>query len=46
LNDAVGACQKLIEVEQDADQRAALEHIRATIFEIREAIVELRREMK
>jgi hypothetical protein len=46
LNDAVGACQKLIEVEHDADQRAALEHIRATIFEIREAIVELRREMK
>ena len=46
LNDAVGACHKLIEVEQDADQLAALEHIRATIFEIREAIVELRREMK
>ena len=46
LNDAVGACQKLMEVERDADQLAALEHIRATIFEIRETIVELRRTLK
>lgn len=46
LNDAVGACQKLMETEQDADQRAALQHVRSTAFEIRESIVELRRELK
>ncbi len=46
LNEAVGACQKLIELEQDSDQRAALEHICRSALEIRGDIVELRRELK
>jgi hypothetical protein len=46
LNEAVGSCQELIEMELDPDQRAALEHIRSSAFEIRESIVELRRELK
>ena len=46
LNEAVGACQKLMETEQDPDQRAALQSVRSTAFEIRESIVELRRELK
>lgn len=46
LNDAVGACQELIALEQDADHRAALEHVRTSAFEIRDSIVELRRELK
>lgn len=46
LNEAVGACQKLMEMERDPDQRAALEHIRSSAFEIRDGIVELRRELK
>lgn len=46
LNESVGACQVLISQEQDPDQRAALEHIRSSAFEIRDGIVELRRELK
>lgn len=46
LNEAVGACQKLMELERDPDQRAALDHIRSTAFEIRDSIVELRRQLK
>ncbi len=46
LNEAVGACQQLIELERDPDQRAALTHIRSSVFEIRDGIVELRRELK
>lgn len=46
LNDAVGACQELIALEQDPDHKAALEHLRTTAFEIRDSIVELRRELK
>ncbi len=46
LNEAVGACQILVDLEQDTDQRAALEHIRRSTFEIREDIVALRRELK
>jgi hypothetical protein len=46
LNEAVGACQELIDAEKDPDQRAALEHVRSSAFGIRESIVELRREMK
>lgn len=46
LNDAVGACQELIALEQDPDHRAALEHLRSSAFEIRDSIVELRRELK
>jgi len=46
LNEAVGACQKLMELERDPDQRAALGHIRSSAFEIRDSIVEMRRELK
>jgi hypothetical protein len=46
LNDAVGACQELIALEKDADHRSALEHLRASVFQIRDSIVELRRELK
>jgi hypothetical protein len=46
LNEAVGACQQLTDLERDPDQRAALEHIRSSIFEIRDSIVEMRRELK
>lgn len=46
LNDAVGACQELIALETDTDHRAALEHVRSSAFEIRDSIVELRRELK
>jgi hypothetical protein len=46
LNEAVGACQQLTDLERDPDQRAALEHIRGSIFEIRDSIVEMRRELK
>lgn len=46
LNEAVGACQELIAVEADADHRAALVHLRSSIFEIRDGVTELRRELK
>ncbi len=46
LNEAVGACQNLVDRESDPDQKAALEHIRSSAFEIRDDIVELRRELK
>ena len=46
LNDAVGACQQLMQVEEDPDQLAALAHLRSTAFEIRDEITELRRELK
>lgn len=46
LNESVGACQQLIDLERDPDQRAALDHIRSSVFEIRDSIVELRRELK
>ena len=46
LNDAVGACQEMIALEKDPDHRAALEHLRTSAFEIRDSIVELRRELK
>ncbi|MES2996161.1 MAG: hypothetical protein V4733_05055 [Verrucomicrobiota bacterium] len=46
LNESVGACQELMVCEEDADQLAALAHIRSTAFEIRDAITEMRRELK
>ena len=46
LNESVGACQQLMDLERDPDQRAALEHLRGSVFEIRDGIVELRRELK
>lgn len=46
LNEAVGACQQLMKVEEDPDHLAALAHLRSTAFEIRDEITELRRELK
>lgn len=46
LNQAVGACQELMACEEDADQLAALAHTRCCMFEIRDGITELRRELK
>ncbi|MCX8495542.1 MAG: hypothetical protein ORN51_05095 [Akkermansiaceae bacterium] len=46
LNEAVRACQQLMEVTQDPALVSSLEEIRLTAFEIRDSIVELRRELK
>jgi hypothetical protein len=46
LNEAIGACQILINKEKDRDQLAALNHILTSAFEIRQEIVELRRQIK
>lgn len=46
LNQALGACRELMTREEDADQLAALAHARSCIFEIRDGITELRRELK
>ena len=46
LNEALGACQELMVREEDPDQLAALAHLRSSAFEIRDAIVELRRSLK
>jgi hypothetical protein len=46
LNEAVACCQKLMAMEEDPDQLAALAHLRSSAFEIRDGITELRRELK
>jgi hypothetical protein len=46
LNEAVGACNELLERETDPEQRAALERLRGSAFDIRDSIVQLRRELK
>lgn len=46
LNEVVGSCQQLMAAEQDPDQLAALAHLRSSAFEIRDAIIEMRRELK
>jgi len=46
LNEAVGACQELIKSEPDPERRTALEQLRSSAFEIRDGIVEMRRELK
>jgi len=46
INDAIGACNKLIDSEEDPDQVAALEHLRTDIFDIRDGIIEIRRKLK
>ncbi len=46
INEAIGASAELMESEVDADHLAALEHLRSDIFEIRDGILELRRELK
>lgn len=46
INEAVGACQQLIEEAKDLNQIAALEQLRADIFSIRDGILEIRRSLK
>lgn len=46
LNEAMGACQHLMEIEHDPDHKAALDRIRSSIYEIRDSIVEMRRDLK
>jgi hypothetical protein len=45
-NDALSACAELIVVADDGDHSRALEALRDSIFEIREEIVNLRKELK
>ena len=45
-NDALAACSELIDVAEDNDHSRALEALKDTIFEIREEIVNLRKELK
>jgi len=46
LNEAMSACHTLLDQETNADQKLALTHLRQSIFEIRDGIVALRRELK
>ncbi|NJR41493.1 MAG: hypothetical protein HC767_01360 [Akkermansiaceae bacterium] len=46
LHEAMAACQHLINIEQDTDQIAALEHVRSTAFEIRDEIIAMRQGLK
>ncbi len=46
INEAVGACQQLIEEAKELNQIAALEQLRADIFTIRDGILEIRRSLK
>lgn len=46
LNAAVGACQTLIQLEADTRQRNILTEIRRMIFEVRDSVVQMRRELK
>lgn len=46
VNEAVGASGELINSAEDDDHKAALEHLRADAFAIRDGILELRRELK
>lgn len=46
INESIGACAGLIDPEEDPDQKAALEHLRDEIFDIRDGIIEMRRELK
>lgn len=46
INDSLGGIQVLVKSEDDADHRAALEHLQAEIFSVRDDIVELRREIR
>ena len=45
-NDALAACSELIDAADDNDHSRALEALKDTIFEIREEIVNLRKELK
>ncbi|MCW1884211.1 hypothetical protein OKA04_05675 [Luteolibacter flavescens] len=45
-NDALAACSELIAATDDHDHERAMEALRDSIFELREAIVNLRKELK
>ncbi|MEP3213955.1 MAG: hypothetical protein ABJQ29_12205 [Luteolibacter sp.] len=46
INESIGASGELIAKADDADHKAALEHLRSDAFAIRDGILELRRELK
>lgn len=46
LNEAMAACQTLLDQEMEAEQKQALIRLRQSVFEIRDGIVALRRELK
>ena len=46
LNEAIAACLEMIAREEDPDHRRALEALHEGIFEVRDGIVELRRELR
>jgi len=46
INDSLNGVRALIKSEEDADHRAALDHLIEGIFSVRDDIVELRREMR
>ncbi len=45
-NEAIAACQQLIDLADDPDQQQALAHLRQSIFVLRNGIIQLRRELK
>ena len=46
INEAIGASDELIESEDDPDHKAALLRLKAETFEIRDGIIEMRKELK
>jgi len=46
INDSLGGMKALVKTAEDADHRAALEHLQSEIFSVRDDIVELRREIR
>ena len=46
LNEAMAACQALYDQELDETQKAELGILRQSVFELRDGIVELRRDLK
>jgi len=46
LNDGIAALQALAEAESDVDHRAALDELLGAVFELREDVMELRREIR
>jgi hypothetical protein len=46
LNAAIGASQQLIDAEKDAVKKAAIQQLCSSAFEVRDGIVELRRQLK
>jgi len=46
LHEAIAACLELVSGEEDPDHKRALESLQDGIFEVRDSIVELRRDLK